>query len=321
MGSAPKAPDPYKQQQQQRAENMWTSQYNTIGSNANQYTPYGSVTSSPGSKIPIYDAQGNISGYGTQWNQTTSLSPQEQAIFDQEEKTKLGMGTLANTELGNAQSTLSQPFNTAGLPDWQTYGAGPNLRNDQAPTDRAAIEDAMMKSYQRGVAPQQAAQDAQMAARGQAPGGQMDYNTQTQRADALAEQTRQAYLASGQESRQAQTAYNQVAQAGWQNENLRADQQNQLRQSEFGERQQTRDQIVNEIAALTGGGQATVPQGQGFQGSQVNPFDVAGAQNQAYQTASQNYQNKLTGLFGIAGGLTKMINPFQMYGAGSGMMG
>jgi hypothetical protein len=324
MGKAPKAPDPYQQAAAQRQENTWTSQYNTIGQNANQITPYGTVSNAPGSKIPIYDQNGNVQGYGTQWNQTTTLSPQEQAIFNQEQNSRLGLGKFANQQIGTLSDVLGKPFNTEGLPSWQLYGQGPELRQaEYGGTDRAAIEDAMMQSYQRGIAPQQQAQDVQMAARGMgAPGSEMAYAVANQRADAAGEQTRQAYLASGEEARQQagearlkQTAANQALQQAWINANARADQQNNVRQGQFGERQQTRNQIVNEIAALLGGSQVQIPQGQAFQGSAVNPFDIAGAQNQAYTNAMAAHQNKQSGLFGIAGGILSMINPFLGAGA------
>jgi hypothetical protein len=316
MGSAPKSPDPSKLAAAQRDENTWTSQYNTIGSNANQYGPYGSVTNTPGAKIPIYDQHGNVTGYGTQWNQTTSMSPEQKAIYDQQTKAQLGMGTLANQQLGMATSVLGKPFNTAGLPDWQTYGAGPDLRYEKGRTDRAAIEDAILQSYTRGTAPIQRAEDAQLAARGQGAGSPMAYKTQLAREDAAGEATRQAYLASGQESRTADEAANKALQQGWLNENTRADQGNWLRTAEFGERQQERNQIVNEIAAMMGGSQATVMQGQGFQGSQVNPFDIAGSMMQKYGIDAQNYQNKMTGLFNLGGSLTKLVNPISLFGGG-----
>ncbi len=321
MGSTPKYPDPAQTAATQRAENTWTSQYNTIGSNANVYTPYGSVTSSPGSRVPIYDEKGNITGYGTQWNQTTKLSPEQQQLYDLGVSNQKGLGTFANQQIGQLSSVLGKPFDTSGMVDWSQYGAGPSLRNDTTPTDRASIEKAMMDSYNRGVAPQQAAQDAQLAARGQMPGSKMDYTVQQGRGDAAAEQTRQAYLASGGESRAAQEEYNKVAQQGWLNDNTRSDQQNQLRTAQFGEKQQLRNQLVNEIAALMGGSQVTVPQGQGFQGSQINPFDYNSAYTAKFNADNAAYQNKMSGLFGIAGAGLQMLNPFSMFGKGMGMMG
>lgn len=310
MGSAPKAPDPADTARQQRQENMWSSQYNTIGSNANQYTPYGSVTSAPGAKIPIYNEKGQITGYGTQWNQTTKLSPKEQAIFDQEQMSRLGLGKFANQQIGNLSTTLSKPFSSAGLPDWQFYGAGPNLRYEKSPTDRAAIEDAIMASHTRGQAPIRTAEDVQAAARGMgAPGSKYGYSTAQARGDVDAEAARNAYLASGDESRQATEAVNQTLQQIWNNKNLRVDQSNATRQGMFGERQQERNQIVNEIAALLGGGQVTVPQGQAFVGSQVNPFDWQSAVQNKYAQDMNSYQNRMTGLFGIGSAAMGML-PF-----------
>lgn len=315
MGSAPKPPSPQEQAEAQRKENIWTSQYNTIGSNANQYNPYGSITSAPGAKIPIYDEKGKVVGYGTQWNQTTTLSPQEQKIFNMDQANRLGLGTFANQQIKTVSDVLGKPFNTKGLPDWQFYDQGPALRKDNAPTDRAAIEDAIMASTRRAVQPGWDAEDAQSAARGMgAPGSKYGYAKDQARGDVMTEAGRNAYLASGQESRAAQEAYNKVAQQMWLNENLRADQSNQNRQGMFGERQQERNQIVNEIAALMGGGQVVVPQGQAFQGSQVNPFDVAGAMDRNYQYQQNAYQNKMNGIFGLAGGALNLVQPFKLFG-------
>lgn len=315
MGSQPKAPDPYDQMKAQQGSNAWTAQFNAAMMNPNQYTPYGNVINAPGAKIPIYDQKGKVTGYANQWNQTTTLSPAQQAIFDQENAAKLGLGKFANQQIGTATKVLGKAFNTQGLPEWQTYGEGPDLRYDKSPTDRQAIEDAIMASTRRGLTPQWDAENAQLAARGMgAPGSEMGYATDQARGDVLAEAGRGAYLASGEESRSATEAVNKVLQQMFLNENLGVDQANAVRQGMFGERQQERNQIVNEIAALLGGGQATVPQGQAFQGTATNPFDIAGAQNQKYAIDSQNYTNKMTGLFGLGGNLLKAFNPFSMFG-------
>lgn len=330
MGSKPKAPDPYKQAEAQRAENTWTSQYNTIGSNANQITPYGNVTNAPGTKIPIYDSKGNITGYGTQWSQTTTLSPAQQAIFDQENAAKLGFGQLANQQLGQAKNILGQPINTEGMVNWQQYEKAPGLAQaNYQGTDRQAIEDAMMASTRRGLEPTYRQQDAQLAARGVgAPGSKMGSNVDVSRGDTLAEAGRQAYLTSGEESRQqagearnVSEAANKVTQQGWLNKNTWADQANALRQSQWGERTGLRNQILNELSVLAGNAPATVPQAQGFQGSQVNPFDIAGALQTKYGQDMANYQNQQSGLFGIAKSVLGMIPFGNMFSGAFGKGG
>lgn len=325
MGSAPKAPDPYKQAEAQRQENAYTSQYNTIGSNANQYTPYGTITNSPGAQIPIYDDKGNVTGYGTQWNQTTSLSPQEQAIFNQEQANRGSLQGFAGQQLSTLSNTLGKAFNTAGLPEWQLYEKGPELQQAKYEgTDRKAIEDAMMASTRRAVEPVNQAQDAQLAARGMgAPGSNAGYKIDQARGDVMSEAGRNAYLASGAESRAAAGEsrnvaefMNKILQQGWLNKNLKADQQNTVRGGMFGERQQERNQIVNELAALMGGGQVMVPQATAFQGSQTNPFDIAGAIQTKYSQDQQAYQNKQSGLFGLLGAGLSIANPFLGAAAG-----
>ena len=330
MGSAPKPPDPYKMADAQRQENIWTSQYNTIGQNANQYTPYGNVTNTPGARIPIYDQHGKQTGWGTQWDQRTTLSPAQQAIFDEENKAKLGFGTLANQQLGMAKDVLGKPISTAHLPAWQQYEKAPALAQaNYENTDRAAIEKAMMDSYYRGVNPEYERQNAQMTARGMgAPGSEYGYATDLARGDAAGEQTRQAYLASGEESRQAAgearakaEGSNKVTQQGWLNKNTWADQINSLRGAMFGEDQGVRNQIINELSVLAGNAPTTVPQGQAFQGSATNPFDIGGAMQNEYQQKMANYQNKQSGLFGIGKALLGMIPFGNMFGAGAGVLG
>jgi hypothetical protein len=311
MASQPKAPDPYKQADAQNSQNAYAAFYNSVAGNANTVNPYGSTSSSISGYTPYTDPTTGKVTQVPQWTQTTSLSPTQQKLFDQENQTKMGLGGLANQQIGQLTDVLGKPFNTDNLNAWQTYGQGPDLKVEQGATDRASIEKAMMDSYYRGVQPQQAAQDAQLAARGMNPGSQMDYTTQNQRSDAAAEQTRQAYLGSGQESRAAMEAQNKALQQGWLNANSRVDQGNALRQSQFGERQQLRNQLVNEVSALMGSGQATVPNTPSWQGGTVNPFDIAGAENNAYNIKMQQAANNNAGIFGALGSVLGAFNPLS----------
>ena len=329
MGSKPpKPPDPYEQAAAQRGENIWTSQFNTIGQNANQYGPYGNVINTPGARIPIYDQKGNIQGYGNQWNQRTELSPAQQAIFNQENAAKLSFGQLANQQMGMAKDILGKPITTEGLTPWERYEKAPALQQAKYQgTDRKAIEDAMMTSFYRGVNPQYERENAAMTARGMgAPGSEYGYATEQARGDTAGEATRQAFLASGEEARQEAAEarnkaemVNKIIQQGWLNKNTWADQGNQLRTGQWGEQQGIRNQILNELSVLAGNAPTTVPQGQAFEGSAVNPFDIAGAENQSYANKMANYQNKQSGIFGLLGAGLSMINPFL--GAAAGGLG
>src|SRR5690606_21991971 len=53
---------------------------------------------------------------GDKWTQNTTLSPQMQALFDQEMRLQQGMFSTQNAALDRVNSTLGQSFNTSGLP-------------------------------------------------------------------------------------------------------------------------------------------------------------------------------------------------------------
>ena len=94
---------------------------------------------------------------------------------------------------------------------------------------------------------------------------------QATRDDSRAEQARQAYLASGNESRAAQAAYNDVGTQRFNMNQAANSYLNNLRGAQMQEAYQPRTQPINEITALMSGAQATVPQFQAFQGSPVAP--------------------------------------------------
>jgi hypothetical protein len=164
----------------------------------------------------------------------------------------------------------------------------------------------MMDSYNRSVAPTETAQENSLAARGLAPGTTGYSQYQMTRDDARAEQARQAYLASGNESRAAQAAYNDVGTQRFNMQQSANSYLNNLRGAQMQEAYQTRSQPLNEISALMSGSQATIPQFQAFQGSPVQASNIgqyisSNYQNQAQQAAATN-----AGLFGLGGGLAKL---------------
>jgi len=60
-----------------------------------------------------------------------------------------------------------------------------------------------------------------------------------------------------------------------------------------------RNQPINEISALMGGGQVTTPQFVNTPQPGVNGTDVAGITNNAYQQKMQGYQSNMSGLLGL----------------------
>ena len=152
----------------------------------------------------------------------------------------------------------------------------------------------------------QAGQEATLAARGLSPGSQGYASYQMTRDDALAEQTRQAYLASGAEARANQGAYNDAATQRFNMQQSADSYLNNLRGAQMQEAYQTRTQPLNEITALMSGSQATIPQFQAFQGSAVQPSNIGQYINSNYQNQAQQASATNAGLFNLGGGLAKL---------------
>lgn len=95
-------------------------------------------------------------------------------------------------------------------------------------------------------------------------------------------------------------AYNRAMTAVGQQEN---DAYNELllkgRAQSVQEALAERNQPINEISALMGGGQVTTPQFVNTPQPGVNGTDVAGITNNAYQQKMQGYQSNMSGLLGL----------------------
>lgn len=106
--SAPPAPDYEK-----------AAEATAAGNRVNQITPYGSLKYTESG----VDSQGN-----PQFTANVELSPDQQRLLEQQNKTSLGLGELQDLGLGYVRSMISQPFDTSGLP--QTgIDVGENMTN------------------------------------------------------------------------------------------------------------------------------------------------------------------------------------------------
>ena len=334
MGDAPDPPDPFQQGAAQQAAELGASQGSSIINNPNQYNPYGSQTYSIAGYETIYDAQGKPQ-YVPRYNQTTTLSPDQMKLLGLNTQTQYNLGSTAVQQSAFLKDYLGKMVNPAG---WQKTNAGPaapklattfggqgDLRQDQAPTDRRAVEEALMGRQREAMGKQSAAEDAQLAARGLSPGSAQYGDVADTRARAATDAQQQAFLASGQESRQAQDAYNRVQAQRFQEAASRgefsnaalqnmfamggsaADRQNALRAQQAQETFALRNQPINEISALLSGSQVTNPQFNPFsaQGIGAAPVGQYMGQNYANELQASNAQN--AGLFGLGGSLMGAI--------------
>ena len=306
MVSQPSAPDPYATAAAQDAQNQSASQYNSVTQNADQINPYGSVSYQAIEQVPIY-TNGQISGYAPRYQQTTTLSPDQQKLLGLETQSKYNLGTTAVNESANLNTALSTPMDTSQWTPFQTNQTTQDIRQSDAPTDQAAVQKAMMDSYNYNVAPQQQAAEASLAARGLSPGGAGYGTYQKTQEDAAANESNQAYLAAGSEARANQAAYNDAATQKFNMSQTLANYYNNLRGQEEQSSYTARNQPINEVTALMSGSQATVPQFQPYQSTPIAASNIGQYITSDYQAQSQAAAQENAGIFSMVGGLAKMI--------------
>jgi hypothetical protein len=224
-------------------------------------------------------------------------------------QTQFNMGQTGVEQSAKLREHLGKGVDTSKLQAWSKAAAPTAVRQDQGPTDRAALEAAMMGRFNRDASTQNANQEAQLAARGMSPGSQGYGAVQEQQDRARTDALQQAYLASGAESREAQAAFNAAGLQKYQMGSDYASQLNNMRQGQLQETLALRNQPINEITALLGGSQVTSPQFQPFsrQGINAAPIGSYIANNYAGQSQQAAAQNQ--GFFNLAsaglyGGLT-----------------
>jgi hypothetical protein len=306
MVSSPKPPNPYQTAAAQQAAESGAAQSSAIINNPNEQNPYGSVNYNISGWETVYDANGKAQ-YVPRYTRTTNLSPDQMKLLGLETQTKANAGQAGV----NASAQLADLFKTQlSGSSWQPWSkaAGPGaVRQDQAPTDRTAVEEAMLSRYRENAGKQRSAEDAQLAARGLNPGSQGYGSVADTRARADTDAAMQAFLASGDESRAAQNAYNQ---AGLQRYQMGTDYSNFLNQLRLQQQQSDtalRNQPINEVAALMGSSGVTVPQFSSFSQQGINSPDLAGMINGAYQQQLQRANAANSGIFGLAGSALKLF--------------
>jgi len=263
---APAAPDPNKTAAAQTQSNVNTAVANSWLNNANEVGPLGNVT---------YTQTGtqNVGGQDIpQFTRTTTLSPEQQKLYDQQTALGAQMNDIAGRQLTNLDTSLSSPFSLDGLPaaptaDRQQYVDALNSRLEpQLERDRAALET---KLANQGVMP---GSEAYREAIALSDRGRNDARTQ-------------AILQGGT---YAQQEYGMGTDA---------------RNRAIQEQLLVRNQPINEITSLMNGGQVTMPQFSAYQGGDVAGTDVAGLINANYQQQMAAYQQKMNAQNSMLGGI------------------
>lgn len=272
--SAPQATNPTQVAQAQTQSNLNTAIGSSILNNTNQVTPAGNLT---------YTSAGttNIGGNDVpQWTATTTLSPQQQAIFDSQQSVTGKTYDLANQYADRIAQATAQPYSYDSLGPAPTYDANSANKATQTLIDRnQPQQSADLASLQQRLADQgisvndPAYQNAMRS-----------YNSGVNDFRLGAENQGQQYAMNDYST--SENAYqNAIAQYS----NLRS-------------------QPINEVSALLGTGGVQNPSFVNTPQSQVAPTDVEGAYNSsaaqqqaAYQAQLQSSNATTGGLFGLGG--------------------
>ena len=249
-------------------------------SNPNINTPYGSQT-----------VQYGLDGDPNHATINQTLSPAQQALFDQQNAISKGMGNLAQNSIGQVASSLSQPFNQAALPPPATSGG--------AGWQRAF--DSIIQRNQPLMERDQAALDTRLSNQGIFGGSEAYSNAQRDQATKVND-FRLGAQQNAQQQEQSQFGID-----------------SQARQDAITQQNFFRTQPLNELNALRSGSQVTNPTFQPYQGSTQTAAPVfAGAQaqnqfNQNQYNATTASNNALTsGLFGL--GASTLSAPKNTFG-------
>lgn len=153
MVSAPKAPDPVKTAAAQAQYNQQTAATTQAMNMVDQYGPTGSS---------VYDQTGTQTIIGAdgkpisvpKYSQTTTYSPEQQAIFDQSQQAQNNLAGLASDQSAAMRDYLAKPFefNNGDAEQWAYDLASPRILEQQGQNDASLRTTLANKGIREGSA-------------------------------------------------------------------------------------------------------------------------------------------------------------------------
>lgn len=141
--SAPKAPSPEATAQAQAAMNKETAIAQAGLNMYNQINPYGQTS---------YEQIGTWEDGTPQFQQTTTFSPEQQAIFDQTQQTQQNLANLATQQSGNLAQHLGNNFSFTNddAAQWSYDLASPRILQQQGQNEAALRSTLAAKGIREG---------------------------------------------------------------------------------------------------------------------------------------------------------------------------
>lgn len=184
----PKAPDPAATAAAQGSWNSFTAQQQQAMNMTNQNSPWGSLTYDQTGSQTIIDPNGKPVEM-PRYTANTTLSPQQQSIYDQSQDAELNLATIANEQSGRVGEILNNPFefNNSDAEQWSYDLASPRILQQQGKNE-SALRSQLIAS---GIRPGTANWDSEMARLTNANSDQLNQLALTGRGQAFSEQLAQ----------------------------------------------------------------------------------------------------------------------------------
>ena len=182
--NTPEAPDPYETASAQGGMNRDTAITQMQLNGVNQVNPFGSVTYQQTGQNSFTDSQGNVVST-PQFTQTTTYSPEQQAIFDATQGAQGNLADLAQSQSGFLKDYMAKPFefNNSDAEKWAYDLASPRLLQQQGQND-AQLRTVLAN---KGIREGSAAWNAEMGRMTNANTDQMNQLALTGRSQAFSE--------------------------------------------------------------------------------------------------------------------------------------
>lgn len=180
----PSAPDPYTTAAAQGGMNRDTAITQMQLNGVNQVNPWGTVTNEQTGSNSFTDSQGNVVST-PQFTQTTTLSPEQQAIFTATQGAQGNLANLAQQQSGFLKDYMAKPFefNNSDAEQWAYDLASPRLLKQQGQND-AQLRTVLAN---KGIREGSAAWDAEMGRMTNANTDQLNQLALTGRGQAFSE--------------------------------------------------------------------------------------------------------------------------------------
>lgn len=155
----PPAPDPVATAQAQAGLNQSTAVTQQLLNMTDQINPWGTTSYQQNGQTSFTDSNGKTV-FVPRFTQTTTFTPEQQAIFDASQGAQTNLANIAQEQSGRVQETLSNPFEFTNqdAADW-AFDLGQSRIAPQQQQQEAALRDRLINS---GIRPGTQAWDSEM---------------------------------------------------------------------------------------------------------------------------------------------------------------